>query len=72
LVVLVAIAVTIVRATTGVTIEFDTIEKVATALAVFGTTLMPLLVLFASWIAKQTYKNLLKGVWKIGFSHTKL
>ena len=54
----------------GVFVDLPAIEKFATSFAALGTTLMPLLVLFASWIAKGTYKNLLQGVRWIGKSYT--
>lgn len=69
LVVLTAVVVTVVRAL-GYTVEIGQIETVATSLAALGVTLYPLFVLVASWIAKQTYKNVLKGVKFIGISRT--
>jgi hypothetical protein len=55
----------------GYLIGMEKIEAISTSIAALGATVMPLLVLFANWIAKSTYANLLKGVWKIGASHTK-
>lgn len=69
LVVLTAVIVVIARSL-GYTVEIGQIETVATSLAALGATLYPLFVLVASWIAKQTYKNVLKGVKLIGISHT--
>lgn len=46
----------------GIFIDLPAIEKFATSFAALGTTLMPLLVLFASWVAKATYKNVWQGV----------
>lgn len=54
----------------GVFVDLPAIEKFATSFAALGATLTPLLVLFASWIAKATYKNVLQGVDYIGISHT--
>jgi len=56
--------------TTGVLVELPQIEAAFTALATLGATLMPLLILIASWIAKATYKNVLQGVKGVGISHT--
>ena len=69
LVVLVAVVLVGLRMA-GVLVEFETIEALATAFATLGATLMPLLVLFANWIAKATYKNVLQGVKYIGISHS--
>jgi hypothetical protein len=69
LVVLTAVAVSVVRAF-GYTVEIGQIENVATSLAALGATLYPLFVLLANWIAKQTYKNVLRGVSGIGKSYT--
>ena len=55
----------------GVFVDMPAIEKFTGAFAALGATLMPLFVLFAGWIAKQTYNNVLKGIWKLGVSHTK-
>lgn len=54
----------------GVTVEIKAVEAFFTSLAALGATLMPLLVLFANWIAKATYTNIFKGVWKLGKSYT--
>lgn len=54
----------------NVPMEIKAVEAFFTSLAALGATVMPLLILFANWIAKSTYKNLLKGVWKIGKSYT--
>jgi hypothetical protein len=70
LIVATAATVSIARAF-GYTVEIGQVETVATSLASLGATLMPLFVLVANWIAKQTYKNVLQGVKFIGLSHTK-
>lgn len=54
----------------GYTVDIEQIEIVATSLAALGATLMPLFILVANWIAKQTYKNVLQGVKFLGISHT--
>ncbi len=69
LIVLTAVTVIVIRAF-GYTVEIGQVEAVATSLAALGTTLYPLFVLIASWVAKLTYKNVLKGVSKIGKSYT--
>lgn len=69
LVVLTAVVVMVVRSM-GYTVEIGQVETIATSLAALGATLYPLFVLVASWIAKQTYKSVLKGVKFIGISHS--
>ena len=70
LIVLTAVGVVVARAF-GLDVQLPAIEAIATSLASLGVTLMPLLVLIASAIAKASYKNLLKGVSLIGFSYSK-
>ena len=69
LVLLTAVGVMITRLA-GYPLSVEAIEAAAVQLTLLGTTLMPLLVLFANWISKSTYTQMLKGVWKIGFSHS--
>jgi len=66
---LVAVAVLVLRAF-GAKVEVADVENAAVSLSALSLTLMPLLVLFASWVSKGTYSNLLKGAWKIGKSHS--
>jgi len=69
LIVLTAVVVIVLRAL-DINVDIASVESAATSLASLGALIMPLLVLLANVASKATYNNVLKGVSRIGISHS--